>query len=248
MTTEKIQKVLARSGYGSRRQMQVWITQGRIQVNSQLATLGDRVSPEDVIYIDGKRAKITPASVHTQVILYNKPEGELSTRHDPEGRATIFDRLPALAEGRWVSVGRLDCNTTGLILFTNDGALAHQLMHPSSQIEREYVVRVSGVLTEPMGRRLTQGVQLEDGTARFEHIVETKSAGSNRWYRVLVVQGRNRVVRRLMASQGLTVNRLKRVRYGPVLLPKTLSLGAVMTLSAEQIEALRAVCAAPRTS
>ena len=217
--SEKLQKVLAAAGYASRREIERWIESGRIQVNGKTAKLGDRVTSEDTIHVDGRRAQSRSAGQAIRVLLYNKPEGEICTRSDPEGRPTVFDRLPPIKGERWVSVGRLDINTSGLLLFTNDGELANKLMHPSSGIDREYSVRVYGNVDNEMLQCLRDGVLLEDGLARFSDIVPGQQKGANRWYTVALTEGRNREVRRLWESQGVEVNRLKRVRFGPVFLP-----------------------------
>ncbi|OGT69560.1 MAG: hypothetical protein A3J38_08680 [Gammaproteobacteria bacterium RIFCSPHIGHO2_12_FULL_45_9] len=224
MATEKIQKILARFGVGSRRYLETLIAAGRVTVNGQVAQLGDRASEADQFVVEGKPCRMAP--VKQQVLLYHKPLGEVCTRSDPEGRPTIFDHLPVLQSGRWISIGRLDINTSGLLLLTTDGELANRLMHPSQGIEREYLVRIRGVLTPVIEATLLQGVMLEDGMARFLRIIrlETPERG-HVWCRVVVAEGRNRVVRRLLESQGVMVNRLKRIRFGSVVLPKTLQPG-----------------------
>lgn len=221
--SDKIQKILANLGYGSRREIERWITEGRIKIGNRLAKLGDRASSFDVISVNGRIIHAATEPVERRVILYHKPIGEICSHRDEEGKGSVFDRLPGLpaGSGRWISVGRLDVNTSGLLLFTNDGALANQLMHPSSCVEREYVVRVLGKAGPQILERLTRGVMLEDGMARFEHIVEAsdkEKSGVNHWYYVVVTEGRNRLVRRLWESQDFKVNRLKRVRYGSVIL------------------------------
>jgi len=193
--SEKLQKVLAAAGYGSRRELEQWITDGRVEVNGKPAKLGDRVTAEDAINVDGKRIKLAAADRKIRVLLYNKPEGEVCTRSDPEGRKTVFDNLPRLAGERWVVVGRLDMNTTGLLLFTNNGELANRLMHPSYQVDREYLVRVHGAVDDAMIKRLREGVLLEDGPAKFSDVVPGERVGSNGWYTVALVEGRNREVR-----------------------------------------------------
>lgn len=232
--TEKIQKVLARTGLGSRRQIEEWIKAGRVEVDGQLAELGDRISIRSKIKVDNKPIKLLfdkESIGTTRLILYHKPVGEICTRHDPEGRRTVFDSLPELTQGRWVSIGRLDINTSGLLLFTNDGELANRLMHPSRQIDREYAVRLRGHVNEYVLNRLLLGVKLEDGLAKFDRIEEGGGSGANQWYRVIVKEGRNRIVRRLWESQGITVSRLMRVRFGPVSLDKSLSPGQWIDLS-----------------
>ncbi|MFT6420675.1 MAG: 23S rRNA pseudouridine2605 synthase [Porticoccus sp.] len=223
--SEKLQKVLAAAGYGSRRELEQWITDGRVEVNGKPAKLGDRVTAEDAINVDGKRIKLAAADRKIRVLLYNKPEGEVCTRSDPEGRKTVFDNLPRLAGERWVVVGRLDMNTTGLLLFTNNGELANRLMHPSYQVDREYLVRVHGAVDDAMIKRLREGVLLEDGPAKFSDVVPGERVGSNGWYTVALVEGRNREVRRLWESQDVEVNRLKRVRFGPIFMPSYVRMG-----------------------
>ena len=216
--SEKLQKVLARLGYASRREIERWISDGRIEVNGELATVGDRVADRDEIHIDGKLVKASRRDIESRVIVYHKPVGEICSREDREGKGTVYSNLPFIKPGRWISIGRLDVNTSGLLLFTNDGDLANKLMHPSTEIKREYACRVLGEANVETLKRLTQGVALEDGQARFEHIVPADSSGINHWYYVVVGEGRNRLVRRLWESQNLIVNRLKRVRYGNIIL------------------------------
>jgi 23S rRNA pseudouridine2605 synthase len=229
--SERIQKRLAQLGLGSRREIEGWITTGRIVVNGELAILGQSIGSEDEIKVDGRSIDLSEEKKPSKhVLIYNKPEGEVCTRKDPQGRATVFDKLPAVHNGRWISVGRLDVNTSGLLIFTTDGELANKLMHPSSQIDREYAVRVLGEVDQPMLTRLTTGVELEDGPARFEEIVAPKpdedDERANRWFFVCLQEGRNREVRRLWESQeGIKVSRLKRVRYANVFLEKKLRLG-----------------------
>lgn len=234
---EKLQKILARAGLGSRRDMEQAIAQGRVTINGRVAVVGDRAKPSDKILFDGKPLKL-PEKQRLRVILYNKPEGEICSRSDPEGRPTVFDRLPRLKEGRWISVGRLDINTSGLLLFTNDGDFAHKLMHPSSVIDREYLARVYGQVDEGTIQRLLEGVQLEDGMARFTDIVERETDTSSRWFYCVVMEGRNREVRRLWESQGLKVNRLKRVRFGNIFIPSHVRAGQWVELNEKEIAEL----------
>ena len=239
MHDEKLQKVLARSGFGSRREMERWIESGRITLNDQPATLGDRVTAEDRVSVDGKAVELTfSATAERRVLVYNKPLGEVCTRHDPEGRPTVFDNLPPLKQGRWVAIGRLDINTTGLLIFTTDGELANRMMHPSMQIDREYAVRVLGDVDDAMLERLKQGVLLEDGMARFTDVRYFDGEGANKWYHCVVMEGRNREVRRLWESQGLLVNRLKRVRFGPVFLPSDIKVGTWRELTPKEVDQL----------
>ncbi|GAL04779.1 ribosomal large subunit pseudouridine synthase B [Photobacterium aphoticum] len=239
--SEKLQKVLARSGQGSRREIELMIQQGRVSIDGKVAKLGDRLEDLSVtVRIDGHNVQLISSSEEIcRVMAYNKPEGELCTRHDPEGRRTVFDRLPRLNDGRWVSVGRLDANTGGLLLFTTDGELANRLMHPSRRVEREYMVRVFGEVTEDMVRNLVRGVELEDGMARFEDVVYAGGEGMNHTFYVVITEGRNREVRRLWDSQGVTVSRLKRVRYGDIFLTKDLPRGGWMELELKEVNYLR---------
>ncbi len=234
---EKLQKVLARTGLGSRREMERWIEAGRVSVDGRIATLGDRVDERARIDVDGRPLARAPAR-ETRCILYHKPPGEVCTRDDPEGRRTVFERLPRLKSGRWISIGRLDYNTSGLLLFTTDGELANALMHPSSNIEREYMVRVMGEVTEDMLQRMQEGVMLEDGVARFSDIQDGGGDGINRWFYVVLMEGRNREVRRLWESQGLTVSRLKRVRYGEVFIPSRVKQGQWVEMEGKEVKAL----------
>lgn len=237
---EKLQKVLARLGVASRRESEQWIKDGRIKVNDQVATLGLRVHSKDSIVVDDKPVtQPETQSVVRRVILYNKPEGEVCTRKDPEGRPTVFERLPKLRGARWINVGRLDINTTGLLMFTTDGELANRLMHPSYNMDREYAVRVRGEVTEEMLENLKKGVTLEDGFAKFTDIqVAPEGDGLNRWYHCVVMEGRNREVRRLWESQGVVVSRLKRVRFGPVFLTADISVGRWREMNQAEVDIL----------
>ena len=238
--TEKLQKVLARSGHGSRREIEAKIAAGRIRVNGKVAQLGERVDADAQVRIDGHEVEIKPEKeVICRVLMYHKPEGELCTRKDPEGRPTVYDRLPRMSGARWVAVGRLDVNTSGLLLFTTDGELANRLMHPSQQVEREYAVRVFGEVDDKMMSRLKKGVQLEDGPAHFNSIKPAGGDGMNRWYHVTISEGRNREVRRLWESQEVQVSRLIRVRYGDILLEQGLPQGGWSEMPLEQVNALR---------
>ena len=231
----KLQKVLADLGFGSRREMERWIEAGRIAVDGSVARLGDRVERGQRIEVDGQ-AVAQDEVEQVRCLLYHKPVGEVCSRKDPEGRRTVFDSLPKLKSGRWISIGRLDYNTSGLLLFTTDGELANALMHPSSVIEREYLVRVMGDVTEAMLERLRVGVDLDDGPARFTDIQEGGGDGINRFFYVVLMEGRNREVRRLWESQGLTVSRLKRVRYGNVFIPSKLKKGQWMELPQKDVD------------
>lgn len=232
-----MQKVLARTGLGSRREMERWIEAGRVAVNGKVAQLGDRVEARDRLTVDGRQLDPPPAE-EARCILYHKPTGEVCSRNDPEGRRTVFERLPNLKTGRWISIGRLDFNTSGLLLFTTDGDLANGLMHPSSNIEREYMVRVMGDVQDEMLDRMREGVMLEDGVARFTDIQQIGKGGINRWFCVVLMEGRNREVRRLWESQGLTVSRLKRVRYGDVFIPSKVKQGQWVELERTDVKSL----------
>lgn len=241
---QKLQKVLANLGLGSRRKMEDWIEEGRVTVDGSVATLGDRVYAGQALRLDGKPLEVDAAE-QVRVLLYHKPVREVCSRDDPEGRKTVFERLPKLKNGRWISVGRLDFNTSGVLLFTTDGALANALMHPSSAIEREYLVRVMGRVDEPMLERLKDGVELDDGPARFSDIQEGGGDGINRFFYVVLMEGRNREVRRLWESQGTTVSRLKRVRYGEVFLPSKLKKGQWLELPQRDVDVIYQMAGLP---
>ncbi len=240
---ERLQKVLANAGLGSRREIERWIKDGKVKVNGLVAKLGDRVKGEDLVQIGNRRVRIDRISnIERRVIIYNKPEGEVVTMSDPEGRPTAFRNLPKLkVSGRWIAVGRLDINSSGLMLFTTDGELANRLMHPSKAVEREYAVRVLGEVTDEMLETLVNGVELEDGPARFEDIVESGGTGANRWFHVVIMEGRNREVRRMWEAVGARVNRLKRVRYGPIMLGDRLHVGKHRDLEPKELSELLAM-------
>lgn len=243
--SEKLQKVLARVGLGSRRALEDWIVAGRVSVNGKIAKLGDRISEGDILRVDGKIISFTVESEQRRrVVLYYKPEGEVCTRTDPEGRPTVFDRLPNLQDERWVAVGRLDINSTGLLLFTTDGDLANRLMHPSSRIEREYAVRVFGEVPPDTLKQLREGVMLDDGPAKFDELREAGGEGINSWYHVVIREGRKREVRRMWEAVGMQVSRLIRVRFGPLTLPRSLRVGRYVELDREQIDELAELCGA----
>lgn len=238
---EKLQKILARGGYGSRREIERMIEAGVIQLNGRTAKLGDRATESDKIQIRGQTVKSTRLEVQpTQVLIYHKPEGLVCSRSDEKARDTIFDQLPKIQNGRWISIGRLDINTTGLLLVTNNGELANRLMHPSYELEREYAVRVFGEVTDEMLANMRQGVELEDGLAKFDVVGRLRSDedAQNQWYRVVLKQGRYREVRRLWESQGVQVSRLTRVRYGDISLPRNLRRGKTQDLTWIQVNAL----------
>ncbi len=240
-TGEKLQKVLANNGVGSRREMERWIEAGRVSINGKLAKLGDRVMAADQLRVDGHIVSRNKENSACRVLMYNKPEGELCSRNDPEGRPTVFDRLPKIDNDRWIAVGRLDINTGGLLLFTNDGELANRLMHPRHEVEREYAVRIFGEVTPAMLRNLQKGVELDDGVAKFNniHVRPSEEESQNQWFNVTLSEGKNREVRRLWESQGVQVSRLMRVRYGPLELQKRLPQGAWIELELSRINQLR---------
>lgn len=237
---ERLQKWLAATGIASRRQIEDWIAAGRVSVDGQRAELGQKVSGNERISVDGRQIRAPARHQESRVLLYHKPVGEVCTRSDPQGRPTVFDRLPKLRAGRWIVVGRLDIDTSGLLLFTNDGALAHVLMHPSSELVREYAVRVRGRPREEDIAQLQAGIALDDGPGRFDEVSDQGGEGSNHWYRVTVAEGRNRIVRRLWEAVGCQVSRLMRVRYGPVVLPPRLLRGRYMDLDAAALAELQA--------
>ena len=237
--SEKLQKVLARVGLGSRRYMEEVIAAGRVSINGKVAQVGERIEPTDELRIDGRKVQFQiEDEIRRRVLIYYKPEGEICSRNDPESRPTVFEQLPSIPGDRWVMVGRLDINSTGLLLFTNDGELANRLMHPSNEIEREYAVRVMGEVTPQIKKNMTQGVVLDDGPAKFESFSEIGGEGINRWYQVVVKEGRNREVRRIFESQGLKVSRLLRTRYGTVILPRELRTGRWIELDKNDIDNL----------
>lgn len=245
--TEKLQKVLARAGFGSRREIETWIGKGRVKVNGKVAIVGDRVDDDDQVTVDGKKlSSQAKQKFERRVLIYNKPEDEICTRNDPEGRRTVFDKLPVIRHGRWVSVGRLDINTSGLLLFTTDGELANKLMHPSFQIEREYAVRVMGEVTQEMVDSMHKGIMIEGNLCRFTDIQYFAGEGANQWYHVVLMEGRNREVRKLWESQGLKVSRLKRVRFGPIFVPSTVTKGQFRELPRQEIDKLLKLVEVPK--
>jgi 23S rRNA pseudouridine2605 synthase len=231
----RLQKLLAGGGHGSRRAIEEWIRAGRVTVNGKPAQLGDRAQPGDDIRLDGKPLGTAAVAHAHAVLLYNKPLGEVTTRSDPQGRPTVFDRLPPPPQGRWIVVGRLDFMTSGLLLFTTDGELAHRLMHPSAQVDREYLVRSRDILGAGQLRQLQTGVLLADGAASFDSVTQTRIEGTHAWYRVVLREGRNREVRRIWQAIGSDVSRLLRIRYGPVQLPRELAAGGWQLLGPELI-------------
>jgi 23S rRNA pseudouridine2605 synthase len=236
---ERIQKVLARGGVGSRREIERWIDEGRLKLNGCVVKLGDRLKAGDYLQLNERVVHWEKFAVQpTRVLLYHKPTGEVVTRRDPEGRPVVFTQLPSLATARWISVGRLDINTSGLLLVTNNGELANRLMHPSTQVEREYAVRILGDVSEATLEKLKQGIELEDGKAKFDAIRFFGGEGANKWYHVIVSEGRNRLVRRLWESQEVIVSRLMRVRYGPVVLPERLKSRTFYELTDKELDLL----------
>ena len=231
----RLQKALAASGVGSRREMEEWIQNGWVTVNGKVAQLGDKVQPEDQVLVKGSVIKLKWPDRLPRIILYYKQEGEIVSRDDPQGRVSIFDRLPQAASSRWVAIGRLDINTSGLLILTTSGELVQRFAHPSFEVEREYAVRVLGELTQEQMDALSEGVMLEDGLARVERIYEQGGEGANKWYNVVLKEGRNREVRRLFESQGLTVSRLVRVGFGPIGLPNRLKRGQFYELNPMEV-------------
>lgn len=237
--TERIQKVLANAGHGSRREIESLIRDGKITVNGKLAILGQQIDHKDRIVINSRQIRLQQQrESKPKVIAYYKPTGEICTRKDEKGRNNVFKNLPGLRDSRWINIGRLDMNTTGLLLFTTDGNLANKLMHPSSQIEREYAVRIFGRADKGQMQALRDGVELEDGIAKFTDIVDSGGEGANHWYHVVIMEGRNREVRRLWESQGFQVTRLIRTRFGPYILPRKKRVGQHWRLEDDEIKAL----------
>ncbi len=245
--SEKLQKILSRAGLGSRRVMEQVLREGRISVNGKVATLGDRATSSDVIRVDGRIIKIkAPSDRICRVFVYHKPEGEVCTEHDPEGRPSVFDRLPRIPGARLVGVGRLDLNTTGLLLFTTDGELANRLMHPGREIEREYSVRIFGELTEDMISLMLAGVEIEGVTYRFDSVRFTGGEGMNRWYSMVLHEGRNREIRRTLEHFDLQISRLIRVRFGSLTLDRDLPRGGWRELTLDEVNRLRELADLPR--
>ena len=237
MSSERVQKILSRAGFGSRREIERWIEEGLIKINGAQAKLGDCATAEDKISVRGRVIENPLKIEHkTRILLYHKPIGEISSRNDPKFTKTVFDNLPHLKQGRWVQVGRLDLNTSGLLIFTNNGELANRLMHPKYELEREYAVRVYGQVSPQAIKALLDGVQLDDGVAKFKRVEFRGGEGSNSWYHVVLSEGRNREVRRLWESQGLEVSRLIRVRYGKLQMPRSLDRGSFVELSSKEVD------------
>ncbi|MBX3639293.1 MAG: pseudouridine synthase [Nitrosomonas sp.] len=241
--THKLQKLLAQKGLGSRREMEALIASGRVSINGRIAVLGDRIGAQDRVQIGKRVIRFDFADRLPRILLYHKPEGEIVSRNDPEGRPTVFDKLPHLRSSKWIAIGRLDFNTSGLLIFTTDGALANRLMHPRFEVEREYAVRTIGKLTAAQITQLTTGIQLEDGVASFDLLIEEGGEGVNQWYRVILKEGKNREVRRMFEASGMTVSRLMRVRFGPINLPPRVRRGQWLELNEKEIRRLLALLA-----
>ncbi len=243
--TSRLQKLLARNGLGSRREIEDMIAAGRVSINGVTAKPGDRAGLGDMIRIDGKIIRFRLAALLPRVIIYHKPEGEIVSVRDPQGRPSVFDKLPHIRSSKWIAIGRLDFNTSGLLIFTTDGTLANRLMHPRYQMEREYAVRIVGELTPEQITRLTTGIELEDGLAKFDQLLDEGGTGTNHWYRIMLKEGRNREVRRMFEALGLTVSRLIRVRFGPVNLPPRLKRGMWIELMDTEVEQLLKLISQP---
>jgi 23S rRNA pseudouridine2605 synthase len=233
--SQRLHKLLALAGFGSRRDMEKLIESGRVSVNGHIATVGAAVIASDTIKIDNRVVHLPFEAELPQVLLYHKPEGEIVSADDPEGRASVFDKLPRIKQGKWIAIGRLDINTSGLLIFTNSGELANRFMHPRYEVEREYAVRILGELSDEQLLQLTQGIELEDGMASFNSIYLTGGEGANKWYQVVIKEGRNREVRRLFEAFHLPVSRLMRVRFGPINLPPRVKRGTMLKLEPKQV-------------
>lgn len=236
--TFKLQKLLAHRGLGSRREMEELIAAGKIMLNDQIAVLGDRAAPNDVVRIGRRVIRLNAPEELPRVLLYHKPEGEIVSRDDPQGRPSVFDKLPHLRSSKWIAIGRLDFNTSGLLIFTDDGTFANRLMHPRFEMEREYAVRILGELTDEQMNQLTTGVELEDGRAAFTYLTDQGGEGTNHWYRAILKEGKNREVRRMFEALGLTVSRLMRVRFGPLNLPPRIKRGQWLELDEKKTRRL----------
>ena len=233
--TQRLHKLLATQGLGSRRDMEELIASGRVTINGEVAKVGAGVTQYDVVRIDSRPVRLSFEAELPQVLIYHKPEGEIVSQDDPEGRATVFDKLPKIKQGKWIAIGRLDMNTSGLLIFTNSGDLANRFMHPRYEVEREYAVRIFGELTDEQMTMLTQGIELEDGPANFDSISAQGGEGANHWYQVILREGRNREVRRLFEAFQLPVSRLMRVRFGPVNLPPRVKRGTMLKLEQKTV-------------
>jgi 23S rRNA pseudouridine2605 synthase len=233
--TQRLHKLMALAGLGSRRDMEELVVSGRVTVNGEPAKQGQGVTQYDMVRLDNRHIKLPFEAELPQVLIYHKPEGEIVSQDDPEGRASVFDKLPRIKQGKWIAIGRLDMNTSGLLIFTNSGELANRFMHPRYEVEREYAVRIFGELTEGQLLTLTQGIELEDGPAKFDSISPQGGEGANHWYQVVIREGRNREVRRLFEAFQLPVSRLMRVRFGPVNLPPRVKRGTMLKLEQKQV-------------
>jgi 23S rRNA pseudouridine2605 synthase len=233
--TQRLHKLMALAGLGSRRDMEEMIASGRVTINGETAKVGAGVTQYDIVRVDSRPLKLNFEPELPQVLIYHKPEGEIVSQDDPEGRASVFDKLPRIKQGKWIAIGRLDINTSGLLIFTNSGELANRFMHPRYEVEREYAVRIFGELTEGQMLTLTQGIELEDGPASFDSITPQGGEGANHWYQVIIREGRNREVRRLFEAFQLPVSRLMRVRFGPVNLPPRVKRGTMLKLEQKQV-------------
>ncbi|MBA3696699.1 MAG: pseudouridine synthase [Methylotenera sp.] len=233
--TQRLHKLLALAGLGSRRDMETLIASGRVTINGQTAMVGAGVTQHDIVRVDSRPLKLPFEAELPLVLLYHKPEGEIVSQDDPEGRATVFDKLPKVKHGKWIAIGRLDMNTSGLLIFTTSGDLANRFMHPRYEVEREYAVRIFGELTEGQMTQLAEGIELEDGPANFDSITAQGGEGANHWYQVVLREGRNREVRRLFEAFQLPVSRLMRVRFGPVNLPPRVKRGQMLKLEQKQV-------------
>jgi 23S rRNA pseudouridine2605 synthase len=233
--SQRLHKLLALAGLGSRRDMEKLILDGRVSVNGHLATVGAAVIDSDQVRVDGRLVQLPFTPELPQVLLYHKPEGEIVSADDPEGRTSVFDKLPRIKHGKWIAIGRLDMNTSGLLIFTTSGELANRLMHPRYEVEREYAVRILGELSEGQMLHLTLGIELEDGVAKFESIYSNGGEGANKWYQVVIKEGRNREVRRLFEAFQLPVSRLMRVRFGPIALPPRVKRGLMLKLEQKEV-------------
>ncbi|KRH79816.1 ribosomal large subunit pseudouridine synthase B [Ferrovum sp. JA12] len=235
-SAQKLHKILAQSGLGSRRDMETLIEEGRVLVNGEVATVGTRITTMDTVKVDRRIIKLNFSEEIPKILLYYKPEGEIVSRDDPQGRPSVFSALPRIRGGKWINVGRLDFNTSGLLVFTNNGDLANRLMHPSFEIEREYAVRLVGEMSEDDLKRCCKEITLDDGPARFEWIRDMGGEGTNHWYQVGIKEGRNREVRRMFEAMNLMVSRLLRTRYGMMELPSRLKRGQFLELKPEQVK------------
>ncbi|NNM82186.1 MAG: rRNA pseudouridine synthase [Burkholderiales bacterium] len=238
MEKQKLHKMLAHSGVGSRRDMEEAVLAGRVMVNGKPAEVGMRVGPEDMIRFDGRIVKLKFGDRLPRVMIYHKPEGEIVSHDDPEKRASVFDKLPRMRSAKWISIGRLDFNTSGLLIFTTSGELANRFTHPGFEVEREYSVRILGRLTPEQEKEIKSGIVLDDGIAKVDAFADEGGEGANHWYRVILKEGRNRVVRRIFEALGLTVSRLIRTRFGPVVLPSRVKRGMTLELPEDEVAAL----------